>query len=250
MDGDRDDAADLAPTVTLAKLYEEQGFLDKAALVYKRLLVIEPGQTELKEALEAVEKRLSGTIPLSRKSETQTLLGPSTGSEQATTERKKMVDEKSNEPRRILVIHGPNLNMLGRREPSVYGTSTLEEIDEEIKKTAVECGMSADTFQSNHEGELIEKIYEAIDGYEVLIINPAAYTHTSVALRDALLMLDIPIIEVHLSNIYRRESFRQKSMIADVVTAQVVGFGKDGYPMAVRAAASMTLSAQGARGKA
>lgn len=250
MDEDRDDAANLAPTVTLAKLYEEQGFLDKAASVYKRLLAIEPGQTELKEALEAVEKRLEGTIPLSRKSETQTLLRPSTGSEQATTERKKMVDEKSNEPRRILVIHGPNLNMLGRREPSVYGTSTLEDIDEEIKKTAVECGMSADTFQSNHEGELIEKIYEAIDGYEVLIINPAAYTHTSVALRDALLMLDIPIIEVHLSNIYRRESFRQKSMIADVVTAQVVGFGKDGYPMAVRAAASMTLSAQGARGKA
>lgn len=250
MDEDRDDAANLAPTVTLAKLYEEQGFLDKAASVYKRLLAIEPGQTELKEALEAVEKRLEGTIPLSRKSETQTLLRPSTGSEQATTERKKMVDEKSNEPRRILVIHGPNLNMLGRREPSVYGTSTLEDIDEEIKKTAVECGMSADTFQSNHEGELIEKIYEAIDGYEVLIINPAAYTHTSVALRDALLMLDIPIIEVHLSNIYRRESFRQKSMIADVVTAQVVGFGKDGYPIAVRAAASMTLSAQGAKGKA
>lgn len=250
MDEDRDDAANLAPTVTLAKLYEEQGFLDKAASVYKRLLAIEPGQTELKEALEAVEERLEGTIPLSRKSETQTLLRPSTGSEQATTERKKMVDEKSNEPRRILVIHGPNLNMLGRREPSVYGTSTLEEIDEEIKKTAVECGMSADTFQSNHEGELIEKIYEAIDGYEVLIINPAAYTHTSVALRDALLMLDIPIIEVHLSNIYRRESFRQKSMIADVVTAQVVGFGKDGYPIAVRAAASMTLSAQGAKGKA
>lgn len=250
MDEDRDDAANLAPTVTLAKLYEEQGFLDKAASVYKRLLAIEPGQTELKEALEAVEERLEGTIPLSRKSETQTLLRPSTGSEQATTERKKMVDEKSNEPRRILVIHGPNLNMLGRREPSVYGTSTLEEIDEEIKKTAVECGMSADTFQSNHEGELIEKIYEAIDGYEVLIINPAAYTHTSVAIRDALLMLDIPIIEVHLSNIYRRESFRQKSMIADVVTAQVVGFGKDGYPIAVRAAASMTLSAQGAKGKA
>jgi 3-dehydroquinate dehydratase-2 len=154
-----------------------------------------------------------------------------------------MVDQESNQPRRILVIHGPNLNMLGRREPSVYGTSTLEEIDQEIKKTAAECGMTADTFQSNHEGDLIEKIYEAIDGYEVLIINPAAYTHTSVALRDALLTLDIPIIEVHLSNIYRRESFRHKSMIADVVTAQVVGFGKNGYPMAVRAAANMTIKA-------
>ena len=140
-----------------------------------------------------------------------------------------MLDQESNEPRRILVIHGPNLNMLGRREPSVYGTSTLEEIDEEIKKTAAECGMTADTFQSNHEGELVEKIHEAIDGYKVLIINPAAYTHTSVALRDALLTLDIPIIEVHLSNIYRRESFRHKSMIADVVTiigTQDVVFGE------------------------
>ena len=243
MDEDRDDAAELAPTVTLAKLYEEQGFLDKAASVYKKLLVIEPGRAELKEALWVVEERLAGTLPLSRKPGTQTLLRPSKGSEQATIERKKMVDQESNALRRILVIHGPNLNMLGRREPSVYGTSTLEEIDEEIKKTAVECGMSADTFQSNHEGELIEKICEAIDGYEVLIINPAAYTHTSVAIRDALLTLDIPIIEVHLSNIYRRESFRHKSMIADVVTAQVVGFGKDGYPMAVRAAAKMTSKA-------
>jgi 3-dehydroquinate dehydratase-2 len=243
MDEDRDDAANLAPTVTLAKLYEEQGFLDKAASVYKELLVIEPGRAELKEALGVVEKRLAGTMPLSQKSGTQTLLRPSKGSEQATAERKKMLDQKSNQLQRILVIHGPNLNMLGRREPSVYGTSTLEEIDQEIKKTAAECGMTADTFQSNHEGDLIEKIYEAIDGYEVLIINPAAYTHTSVALRDALLTLDIPIIEVHLSNIYRRESFRHKSMIADVVTAQVVGFGKDGYPMAVRAAANMTRKA-------
>jgi 3-dehydroquinate dehydratase-2 len=243
MDEDRDDAAGLAPTVTLAKLYEEQGFLDKAASVYKKLLVIEPGRAELKEALGVVEKRLAGTIPPTRKPGTQTLLRPSKGSKQATTERKKIVDQESNEQRRILVIHGPNLNMLGRREPSVYGTSTLEEIDQEIKKTAAECGMTADTFQSNHEGDLIEKICEAIDSYEVLIINPAAYTHTSVALRDALLTLDIPIIEVHLSNFYRRESFRHKSMIADVVTAQVVGFGKDGYPMAVRAAANMTSKA-------
>jgi 3-dehydroquinate dehydratase-2 len=173
-----------------------------------------------------------------------------TGSEQALTERKKMLDKRSENNGRLLVIHGPNLDMLGRRETSVYGTSTLEQIDEEIKKTAAECGMSADTFQSNHEGDLVEKIREAIDRYDVLIINPAAYTHTSVALRDALLMLDIPIIEVHLSNIYRRESFRHKSMIADVVTAQIVGFGKDGYPMAVRAASDMIRKAQGAKRQA
>jgi 3-dehydroquinate dehydratase-2 len=157
-----------------------------------------------------------------------------------------MGDKKAEKQGKILVIHGPNLDMLGQRETSVYGTSTLEEIDEEIKRTAAECGLSADTFQSNHEGELVEKIREAIDGYDVLIINPAAYTHTSVALRDALLMLDIPIIEVHLSNIYKRESFRQKSMVADVTTAQIIGFGKDGYPMAVRAAADMIRKVQSA----
>jgi 3-dehydroquinate dehydratase-2 len=240
MDGDTDDAADLTPTVTLAELYEEQGFLDKAASIYKKLLVMEPDRAELKGALEAIEKRLAGSTPHPQKSETKTMLGHLNGWRKVIRERKKMLDQKGEKRRKVLVIHGPNLRMLGRREPSVYGTSTLKEIDEEIKKTAEELGMSADTFQSNHEGELIEKIYETLDGYDVLIINPAAYTHTSVAIRDALLMLDIPIIEVHLSNIYRREPFRQKSMIADVVTAQVAGFGKDGYSIAVRAAANMS----------
>ena len=240
--GDGDDAAELTPTATLARLYEEQGFLDKAASVYKELLVMEPDRADLKEKLDDIEKRLGVISPQPEKSETSTMLDHLTGWQKAIGERKKMLDQEGEKRRRILVIHGPNLGMLGRREPSVYGTSTLKEIDEEIKKTAEECGMSADTFQSNHEGELIEKIYETLDGYDVLIINPAAYTHTSVAIRDALLMLDIPIIEVHLSNIYRREPFRQKSMIADVVTAQVAGFGKDGYTIAVRAAANMTAS--------
>ncbi len=239
MGGDGDDTAVLTPTVTLAELYEEQGFLEKAASVYKKLLVMEPDRTELKNALEAVEKRLAVSTPQLEKSERKTMLGHLTGWRKVIRERKKMLDQEGDKRRKILVIHGPNLDMLGRREPSVYGKSTLEEIDEEIKKTAEECGMSADTFQSNHEGGLIEKIYEALDSYDVLIINPAAYTHTSVAIRDSLLMLDIPIIEVHLSNIYRRERFRQKSMIADVVTAQLTGFGKDGYTMAVRAAANM-----------
>jgi 3-dehydroquinate dehydratase-2 len=240
MGGEGDDAPDLTPTVTLAELYEEQGFLDKAASVYKKLLAMEPDRAELKNALEAVERRLAVSTPQSEKPEKETMLGHLTGWQKVIRERKKMLDQEGEKRRRILVIHGPNLDMLGRREPSVYGKSTLEEIDEEIKKTAEECGMSADTFQSNQEGSLIEKIHEALDGYDVLIINAAAYTHTSVAIRDALLMLDIPIIEVHLSNIYRREPFRQKSMIADVATAQVVGFGKDGYTMAVRAAANMT----------
>jgi len=239
-DGEGDDAAELTPTATLARLYEEQGFLDKAASVYKELLVMEPDRADLKEKLDDIEKRLGVISPQPEKSETSTMLDHLTGWQKAIGERKKMLDQEGEKRRRILVIHGPNLGMLGRREPSVYGTLTLEEINEEIKKTAEECGMSADTFQSNHEGEMIEKIYEAIDGYDVLIINAAAYTHTSVAIRDALLMLDIPIIEVHLSNIYRREPFRQKSMIADVATAQVVGFGKDGYTIAIRGSVNLS----------
>ncbi len=139
----------------------------------------------------------------------------------------------------ILVLHGPNLNMLGRREPSWYGSATLEEIDGEIKEAAKRLGMTAETFQSNYEGALVEKIQEAMEGYDGVIINPAAYTHTSVAIRDALSMLDIPIIEVHLSNIYKREPFRHLSYVADVATARVAGFGKDGYIMAVDAMAGM-----------
>ena len=146
---------------------------------------------------------------------------------------------------KILVIHGPNLNMLGRREPALYGKATLSEIDAEIKETAAKCGMVAETFQSNYEGALVEKIHEAIDGYDAVIINPAAYTHTSIAIRDALLMLNVPIIEVHLSNIYRREPFRHKSMIADVATARVAGFGKQGYIIAVEAVAKMITGVRG-----
>jgi len=140
---------------------------------------------------------------------------------------------------KIIVIHGPNLNMLGRREPAWYGSATLDEIDREIMACAEQHGMVAETFQSNYEGAIIEKIHQAMDQYDGLIINPGAYTHTSVAIRDALLLLDIPIIEVHLSNIYQRETFRHKSFVADVATARIAGLGKDGYMMAVRALPDM-----------
>ncbi len=141
---------------------------------------------------------------------------------------------------KILVIHGPNLNMLGKREPSFYGHATLEDIDREIKQTAQECGMEAEVFQSNHEGAIVEKIHEAVGKtYDGLIINPGAYTHTSVAIRDALLLLDMPIIEVHLSNIYQRESFRHHSYVADIATARIAGFKKESYMMAVQGIAHM-----------
>ncbi len=146
---------------------------------------------------------------------------------------------QKNETLPILVIHGPNLNMLGKREPELYGNTTLEDVNNQLKKAADSMGLSVETFQSNHEGEIVEKIQQAIGACSGLIINPAAFTHTSVAIRDALLLLDIPIIEIHISNIYKREPFRHTSMIADISTAQLTGFGINGYLMALDAMAKM-----------
>ena len=135
---------------------------------------------------------------------------------------------------KILVIHGPNLNMLGKREPRIYGATTLEEINEGLKDQGKRAGMLVETFQSNFEGAIVEKIQEIfLSGVNGIIINPAAFTHTSIAIRDALLLLDVPIIEIHISNIYKRELFRHKSLIADIATAQISGFGVIGYALAL-----------------
>jgi 3-dehydroquinate dehydratase-2 len=139
----------------------------------------------------------------------------------------------------VWVIHGPNLNMLGKREPEVYGRTSLKDINESLIKLGKKIGIAVETFQSNHEGEIVEKIQQISNLSNGLIINPAAYTHTSIAIRDALLVLNIPIIEIHLSNIYKREPFRHKSMIADVATAQLTGFGAQGYKLALEAMADM-----------
>ena len=140
---------------------------------------------------------------------------------------------------RILVIHGPNLNMLGKREPETYGHTTLDVVNTELKTLGESKGVAVETFQSNHEGEIIDQIQQAIGIYSGLIINPAAFTHTSIAIRDALLLLDIPIIEVHISDIYQRESFRHTSMIADIAAAQLTGYGVKGYSMALENIAKM-----------
>jgi 3-dehydroquinate dehydratase II len=135
---------------------------------------------------------------------------------------------------KIVVIHGPNLNMLGKREPHLYGSATLEEIDRGMKAQGNDAGILVETFQSNFEGAIVEKIQETcLSGTNGLIINPAAFTHTSIAIRDALLLLEIPIIEIHISNIYKREQFRHKSWIADIATAQISGFGIIGYTLAL-----------------
>jgi 3-dehydroquinate dehydratase-2 len=135
--------------------------------------------------------------------------------------------------KRILVIHGPNLNMLGKREPDIYGHESLAEIDAQLQKRGQKLGIDVETFQSNHEGALVDKIQQAAGTVHGVVINPAAYTHTSVAIRDALVMLNIPIVEIHLSNIHRREPFRHQSMIADIVAARIAGFGSYGYTLAL-----------------
>lgn len=139
----------------------------------------------------------------------------------------------------ILVIHGPNLNMLGKREPQVYGSTTLHDIDTALSEQGTNAGVTVTSFQSNHEGAIVDRIQEAFGNVNGVIINPAAFTHTSVALRDALLLLDVPIIEVHISNIHKREPFRHHSYIADIATGQVVGLGARGYLLALEAMISL-----------
>jgi 3-dehydroquinate dehydratase-2 len=129
--------------------------------------------------------------------------------------------------------------MLGKREPDIYGHQTLKDINAKLMAQADKRGLDIETFQSNHEGDIVEKIQHAQGTFHGILINPAAYTHTSIAIRDALMMLDIPIVEIHLSNIYKREPFRHTSMISDIVTAQISGFGPYGYFLALDGLAQM-----------
>ena len=140
---------------------------------------------------------------------------------------------------KILVIHGPNLNMLGQRETGIYGSETLADVNARIQDLVQSLEMDAEVFQSNSEGAIVDAIQAK--KYDVLIINPAAYTHTSVAIRDAIAAVGKPAIEVHISNIYRREEFRKKSFISGVATGQISGLGTEGYLLAVRAAKKIIL---------
>ncbi len=133
----------------------------------------------------------------------------------------------------LAVIHGPNLNLLGTREPDTYGSTTLAEIDALLASTAATHGVTISCFQSNHEGALIDHIQQTASACDGVLINPGGYTHTSVALRDALLAIDTPVVEVHLSNTHARESFRHHSVIADVVVGRVMGFGAVSYTLAL-----------------
>ena len=137
----------------------------------------------------------------------------------------------------LLLINGPNLNLLGSREPGVYGSTSLADIESRSKKIAAELGSTLDCFQSNAEHELIDRIQQAArDGVDFIILNPGAFTHTSIALRDALLAVEIPFIELHLSNTFAREDFRHNSYFSDIATSCLFGFGAYGYELALHAA--------------
>lgn len=138
---------------------------------------------------------------------------------------------------RILVLHGPNLNLLGQREPEVYGQKTLAQIDADLAARAKELDTEIACFQSNHEGELVDRIQEAMGSFGGILINPAGFTHSSVALRDALAAVALPVIEIHLSNVYARESFRQHSYVSPIAMGVISGLGAHGYLLALEAMA-------------
>ncbi|MDP3791959.1 MAG: type II 3-dehydroquinate dehydratase [Candidatus Omnitrophota bacterium] len=142
--------------------------------------------------------------------------------------------------KKILVIHGPNLNLLGQREVDVYGKVTIEDINKDLKKLAKTKKAALTIVQSNHEGEIVELIGKSKGKYDAILINPAAYTHTSVAIRDAISAVNIPTVEVHLSNIYAREEFRHTSLISAVAKGQICGFGKTSYILGLEAAIALT----------
>jgi 3-dehydroquinate dehydratase-2 len=145
---------------------------------------------------------------------------------------------------KILVLHGPNLNMLGLREPEVYGSTTLAQINDRLAQDALELGAELSFLQSNHEGVLVDAIHAAFQVQQGILINPAAFTHTSVALRDAIASVNIPTVEVHLSNVYKREEFRHHSFIAPIAIGQISGFGAESYRLGLRALVNHLLRTQ------
>ncbi|MDR1784461.1 MAG: type II 3-dehydroquinate dehydratase [Endomicrobium sp.] len=144
--------------------------------------------------------------------------------------------------KKILVINGPNINMLGKREPTIYGSISIRDIEKKLITLAEKLKVEVNFFQSNHEGEIVDKIQDSANKVSGIIINPAAYTHTSIAIRDALVSISVPTIEVHISNIYARENFRYKSYIAPVIIGQISGLGIDGYLLALKKLGAVNIN--------
>ena len=154
--------------------------------------------------------------------------------------KKNKITERRGGVRKILVIHGPNLNLLGQREPDIYGKVTIDDINNDLKRIAKANKVTLEIVQSNHEGEIVELIGKSGGKFAAILINPAAYTHTSVAIRDAISSVKIPAVEIHLSNIYAREEFRHTSLISPVAKGQICGFGKMSYILGLEAAIGLT----------
>jgi 3-dehydroquinate dehydratase-2 len=243
MGEDRDHGPGPAPTVTLAKMYEKQGLLDRSAEVYRRLMTLEPHRTELSEALNDIEKRLGRQRQNRLESETKPVLSRLQRWQQGVGEEKKATRRGLRQQRRILVIRGSGGDTFPQAGPVVSNGVTLEEVGEEIRETAAACSMEVDTFQSDDEDALARRIRKAPEDYEAVIICLAGYTSEATTIREALSGLDIPIIEVHVSRAHEKGEVGQRSLIADKVTAQLAGFGKEGYIMAVRAAAHLSRKA-------
>jgi 3-dehydroquinate dehydratase-2 len=151
----------------------------------------------------------------------------------------KVSERRKDEHMKILVIHGPNLNLLGIREKHIYGEQNLQFINEKLQQKAEDLNVTLDIFQSNHEGEIVDKLHEAIGKVQAILLNPGAYTHYSYAIRDAVAGISIPTIEVHLSNVYSREDFRKQSVIAPVCVGQISGFSYQSYILGLRAAVAV-----------
>jgi 3-dehydroquinate dehydratase II len=162
--------------------------------------------------------------------------------------KRSAANVRPGKPATVLVVHGPNLNLLGDREVEIYGRTRLGEIDRRLRELGKELGLEIETFQSNSEGAIIDRIQQARGRIDALLINPAGYTHTSVAIRDAVLALDVPVVEVHLSNIYRREPMRRRSTLADVAHGRIMGFGAESYTLALRAVRGLVEAARSAGG--
>ncbi len=141
--------------------------------------------------------------------------------------------------KKLLVVNGPNINMLGKREASIYGSFTYEELNQKLRNSANKNGIELEIFQSNHEGEIVDKLQSASGNFQMILINAGAFTHTSIAIRDALLAIGIPFIEVHISNVYKREEFRRQSYLSDIADGVIVGFGINSYLLAIDGAADL-----------
>ncbi len=156
-----------------------------------------------------------------------------------TTPKADLAEKGSGGEKIVLVVHGPNLNLLGEREPEIYGRVTLHEINNRVRVLGRELGLEVETFQANGEGEIVDQIQACRGRAKLIIINPAGYTAYGMAIRDALLAAAVPVIEVHLTNVYRREPVRRRSVIADIAHGRIMGFGAESYMLAMRAAAAI-----------